>query len=59
MDKKTFDLAQKQLKRNIELSPRNVKYSYLLRGLVRCGKCDSPFYGTPSKKLEQKFSGRW
>ena len=47
IDKETFDLAQKQLKRNSELSPRNVKYQYLLRGLVRCGKCDAPFYGFP------------
>lgn len=47
LDKKTFDLAQNQLKRNSELSPRNVKYQYLLRGLVKCSNCDSPFYGTP------------
>jgi len=47
IDKKTFDLAQKQLRRNSELSPRNVKYQYLLRGLVKCGYCDSPYQGTP------------
>jgi len=47
IDKNTFDLAQKQLKRNSALSPRNTKYQYLLRGLVKCGSCDSPFYGTP------------
>lgn len=47
IDKKTFDLAQIQLKRNSELSPRNTKYQYLLRGLIKCGSCDSPFYGTP------------
>ncbi len=47
IDKKTFDLAQRQLKINSELSPRNVKYKYLLRGLVKCGNCDSSFYGIP------------
>ena len=50
IDKSMFALAQKQLKRNSELSPRNVKNQYLLRGLVSCGKCDSPFYGTPYHK---------
>ena len=48
IDKKTFAAAQKQLKRNAELSPRNVKYSYLLRGLIKCGNCDAPFVGDPS-----------
>ncbi|MDP8289786.1 MAG: recombinase family protein [Candidatus Susulua stagnicola] len=47
IDKKTFDLAQKQLKRNSELSPRNVKYNYLLRGLIKCGYCDSLYRGEP------------
>lgn len=47
IDRKTFESAREQLKRNSALSPRNTKYHYLLRGLVKCGKCDSPFYGTP------------
>jgi site-specific DNA recombinase len=47
IEKGTFDSAQGQLKRNSELSPRNMKNHYLLKGLVRCGKCGSPFYGTP------------
>ena len=47
IDKQTFELAQKQLKKNVVLSPRNVKYQYLLRGLIQCGNCDSPFSGTP------------
>lgn len=46
IDKTTFALAQKQLERNSELSPRNVKYQYLLRGLVKC-RCGSPFCGEP------------
>jgi len=59
IDKKTFDLAQRQLKKNSELSPRNVKYQYLLRGLVKCGSCDSPFQGTPCHgKLYYRCSNR-
>lgn len=47
IDRKTFDLVQRQLKINSELSPRNVKHRYLLRGLIVCGECESPFYGAP------------
>ncbi len=42
-----FDRAQKQLKENVKLSPRNIKNHYLLRGLVVCKDCGSPYYGTP------------
>ena len=47
IDRKTFDHAQKQLAVNSKLSVRNTKYQYLLRGLARCGDCDSPLYGVP------------
>jgi site-specific DNA recombinase len=47
IDKNTFEKTQRQLRRNAELSPRNVRFQYLLKGLVKCGNCDSPFYGTP------------
>ncbi len=47
VDRETFDSTQKQLKRNSELSPRNVKYQYLLKGLLQCGECNSPYLGTP------------
>ena len=42
-----FDAAQKQLKQNSNLSPRNVKNIYLLRGLLECSVCGSPLHGTP------------
>jgi len=42
-----YGAALKQLRRNIELSKRNTKNQYLLRGLIRCGSCNSPVYGTP------------
>ncbi len=48
IDKKTFNAAQEQLKRNSEIYPRESKYEYLLRGLIKCGECDSPFKGEPS-----------
>lgn len=46
IDPETFARAQEQLHTNAEFSPRNVKYRYLLRGMVRCDNCESPFYGT-------------
>ncbi len=59
IDKQMFDLAQMQLKKNSELSPRNVKNRYLLRGLVKCAGCDSPFYGTPChRKLYYRCGNR-
>jgi len=47
IDKKTWRLAQSQLKKNAELSPRNIKYHYLLQGLVFCGNCGSRYTGVP------------
>lgn len=47
VDRKTFERAQAQLITNSNMSPRNVKYHYLLRGLVRCGECGSPLNGCP------------
>jgi len=47
VDKQTFLAAQSQFNRNITYSPRNAKYRYLLRGLVRC-QCGSLYTGTPS-----------
>jgi len=46
IDKQTFLVAQSQLDKNKVYSSRNTKYSYLLRGLVKC-QCGSPFNGTP------------
>lgn len=47
IEREIFELAQQQLAINSNMSPRNVKYQYLLRGLVKCGYCGSPFHGTP------------
>ena len=45
IDREAFDLAQNRLKENAERSQRNTKHDYLLRGLLKCGKCGSPMYG--------------
>ena len=37
--------VQQALRRNLKFSPRNAKYQYLLRGLIRCGKCGGGFVG--------------
>ncbi|MFC1799408.1 recombinase family protein [Candidatus Eisenbacteria bacterium] len=47
IDRDTFERAQRQLEVNSRLSPRNTHHKYLLRGLLRCGTCDTPYYGTP------------
>ncbi|MFH1220690.1 MAG: recombinase family protein, partial [Candidatus Eisenbacteria bacterium] len=49
VDRKTFELAQKQLKVNAERSQRNVKHDYLLRNLFKCGECGAPMYGMASR----------
>lgn len=48
IDRKTFEIAQQQLIKNAQLSPRNVKHQYLLRGMIECGNCNSLFRGEPS-----------
>jgi len=52
ISRKTWELAQEQLKKNTAFSPRNTKHKYLLQGLVRCNKCHSPFTGQVSKRSQ-------
>ena len=42
-----YERVQTQIRNNYVLSSRNSQHNYLLRGLLRCGKCDAPYYGTP------------
>lgn len=42
----TWDQAQRTLKRNAWVSPRNSKRDYLLRGLIRCGTCGLSYSGS-------------
>ena len=39
VERETWDAAQETLRRNFNLVSRNVLHRYLLRGLVRCGRC--------------------
>lgn len=51
IDKEIFELTQKQLIKNQELSPRNVKRQYLLRGLLYCETCGSRFAGETTRNV--------
>jgi len=54
-----FEAIQRQLARNRELSPRNQKFSYLLRGHVYCQQCRRKYYGVPERgKRYYRCSGR-
>lgn len=46
IDKETFLAAKSQSDRNRAYALRNTKYSYLLKGLVKC-QCGSSYNGTP------------
>lgn len=49
VDPDIFERAAEQLKRNASLlSGQNTRYFYLLRGLLRCGRCGRKYVGTPS-----------
>jgi site-specific DNA recombinase len=44
-----WERVQRQLDRNRAFSRRNSKHEYLLSSLVRCGGCQGPFCGNPSR----------
>jgi len=49
IDRETRDRVQTQLKRNAKTSARNTHHPYLLRGIVICGLCWFPYYGSVSR----------
>ena len=54
-----WELIQRQLDRNRELSPRNQKLSYLLSGRLFCKSCGRKYYGIPVHgKPYYRCSGR-
>lgn len=54
-----FTAIQAQLARNRELSPRNQRFQYLLRGFLYCGECGRKCYGVPMHgKPFYRCSGR-
>lgn len=48
VDEATFDFVQQQLEANSTYSSRNTKAQYLLRGLITCEECGSPYYADSS-----------
>ena len=60
IDSDVFNMTQKLLKKNSVLLPRESKHDYLLKGLVVCGKCGSPFVGSPCHgKLYYRCGNRY
>jgi site-specific DNA recombinase len=54
-----WELIQRQLDRNRELSPRNQKLTYLLSGRLFCKSCGRKYYGVPLHgKPYYRCSGR-
>jgi site-specific DNA recombinase len=54
-----WELIQRQLDRNRELSPRNQKLNYLLSGRLFCKSCGRKYYGVPMHgKPYYRCSGR-
>lgn len=49
VDSVVWQRVQRQIDRNIALSPRNSKHNYLLKGLVRCGGCKGAYVGDPDR----------
>jgi site-specific DNA recombinase len=46
IDREIFDVAQELLRRNLtDFNKGNMKHQYLLRGLIRCGKCGTALCG--------------
>lgn len=57
IEKGLFQLAQEQRQRNITNSG-NVKYEYLLKGLIRCGHCGRRWSGTTYSGRVNKETGQ-
>ncbi|MCB4792206.1 MAG: recombinase family protein [Elusimicrobia bacterium] len=53
-----YNLAHKLLKERRIYSKRNVKYDYLLQGLIKCGACGSKISGTSDSSLPTMINGR-
>lgn len=55
-----FYAAQELLEKNSRLLPRGSKYRYLLKGLLECGRCGSPYVGSPCHaKLYYRCGNRY
>ncbi|MBA4601535.1 recombinase family protein [Thermoactinomyces mirandus] len=57
IDKGLFELAQEQRKKNLT-NAGNIKYQYLLKGLIRCGHCGRIWNGTTYSGRRNKKTGK-
>lgn len=60
IDNDVFYAAQELLKKNSGFLPRQSKHKYLLKGLLECGRCHSPYIGSPCHgKLYYRCGNRY
>lgn len=52
VDEDTWNKAQAVIKSNFVFSRRNTVHTYLLRNLIKCGKCGYNYHGTVSKNAK-------
>ena len=45
IERRLWEQAQARRRRNIQMAMRNCKRNYLLRGMIRCGECDTAMTG--------------
>ena len=56
VDRATWELAQARREYNKQMSLRNTKHQYLLRGMVKCGECNYRMSGnTVNTKREHRY----
>jgi site-specific DNA recombinase len=55
IDRDLYDKAQKMIQQNIEMSKRNNKYQYLLRGRIKCSKCGYSYIGRTRRNNNQYY----
>jgi site-specific DNA recombinase len=59
IQREVFEAAQAKLLRNKALAKRNARHDYLLRGLVRCGRCGRNYWGHVKVKRNSSSEGRY
>jgi len=60
IDADVFNHAQEILEKNSSILPRESKHEYLLKGLLECGQCHSPYVGSPCHgKLYYRCGNRY
>jgi site-specific DNA recombinase len=60
IDNEIFYAAQERLRKNSQLLPRESKHRYLLKGLLECGQCGSPYVSSPCHgKLYYRCGNRY